>query len=394
VKPKAALSSSTEAPDPSGAPIALVDLKAQYARLKPDLDARIAAVLNHGQFIMGHEVGQLEAALAARSGVRHCVAVGSGTDALLVALMAERIGPGDGVVVPAFTFPATAEVVMLLGATPIFVDVDPATFNIDPADAARRIEAARADGDIAPKAMIAVDLFGLPADYPKLSALCEEHGLFLLADAAQSFGAKLNGTPVGGLAPATAISFFPSKPLGCYGDGGGLLTDDDDRAALYRSIRAHGKGSDKYAIDRVGLNSRLDTLQAAIVLAKLEVFDDELARRSEIADAYDAVLAPDSTLKTPHRVQHAQSAWAQYTFKTEKRDAVSRALREAGIGNAIYYPAPLHRQPAYSGTATGSLPVSEALCQQVLSLPMHPYLTGEEIGRVGRAIAGGAEQHG
>lgn len=267
------------------AKVVMVDLKAQYARLKPAIDARIARVLDHGQFILGPEVEELEEALAARAGARHCVTVSSGTDALLAALMADGVGSGDAVFVPAFTFPATAEVVCLLGASPVFVDVDPRSFNVDPDDLDRRITETVQKADLRPRAVIAVDLYGLPADYARLGEICETHDLFLLADAAQSFGAALNGRPVGSLAPATAISFFPAKPLGGYGDGGAILTDDDARAALYRSIRAHGKGSAKYEIERVGLNARLDTIQAAILLAKLEAFDDELAARERVAHA-------------------------------------------------------------------------------------------------------------
>jgi dTDP-4-amino-4,6-dideoxygalactose transaminase len=356
----------------------MVDLKAQYARLKAPIDARIARVLDHGQFILGPEVTELEDALASRAGVRHCVTVSSGTDALLAALMAEGVGAGDAVFVPAFTFPATAEVVCLLGASPVFVDVDPRSFNIDPDDLDRRIAETAKNGDLRARAVIVVDLYGLPADYARLREICTSYDLFLLADAAQSFGAELDGRPVGSLAPATAVSFFPAKPLGGYGDGGAILTDDDERAALFRSIRGHGKGTTKYEIERVGLNARLDTIQAAILLAKLEAFDSELANREQAAEAYDAHLTGTAAV-LPARRAGARSAWAQYTIQVEKRDALADALKVEGIPSAVYYPKPLHRQTAYRqfGPQAGGLPVSEQLCARVLSLPMHPDLTRE-----------------
>jgi dTDP-4-amino-4,6-dideoxygalactose transaminase len=361
-------------------------LKAQYARLKDTIDARVAAVFAHGQFILGPEVGELEDALAAFTGARYAVGVASGTDALLIALMAEGVGPGDAVFIPSFTFTATAEVVVLLGATPVFVDVDEHSFNIDVADLERQVGLVNRSGILAPKAVIAVDLFGLPADYVTINQLAMSHGMFVLADAAQSFGARYGNARVGTLAPATATSFFPAKPLGCYGDGGALLTDDDALAALYRSIRTHGSGVAKYDISRIGLNSRLDTLQAAILLAKLEVFEDELNARQRVAALYDKYLG--DLAKTPIRVEGSKSAWAQYSILVKDRDAVAKALTARGVANAVYYPRPMHLQPAYAefGLGPGSLAVSEKLCERVLSLPIHPYLSDEDIRRVADGV--------
>ena len=363
-----------------------VDLAAQQARIRERLDAAIARVLDHGQYIMGPEVAELETKLAAFSGVRHCIGVSSGTDALVAPLMALGIGQGDAVFMPAFTFTATAEVVVLLGATPVFVDVDNATFNIDPGSLEAKIDEVRGAGSFVPKALIPVDLFGLPADYRALSALAEAHGLTVIADAAQSFGGALDGERVGRLAPVTATSFFPAKPLGCYGDGGAVLTDDDGIADAVRSIRAHGKGREKYDIDRIGLNARLDTMQASILIEKLAIFEDEIAARQRVADAYTRALR--NVVATPKVPHGAQSAWAQYTIRTDGRDELAAALKARGIPTAVYYPRPMHLQSAYAefGAGPGSLPVSESLCDEVLSLPMHPYLDPETIERIAGAI--------
>jgi dTDP-4-amino-4,6-dideoxygalactose transaminase len=357
-------------------------LKAQYARIKPEVARRIQAVLDHGQFILGPEVAELEAALASRVGAKHAIGVSSGTDALIMALMAEGIGAGDAVFVPSFTFTASAEVVLLLGATPVFVEVDARTFNIDTADLDRRVGEVAREGKLLPRAVIAVDLFGQPADYGALEGLCRRHALFLIADAAQSYGAKLGNRAVGALAPATAASFFPAKPLGAYGDGGALLTDNDERAAHYRSIRAHGKGDDKYDIVRLGLNARLDTLQAAILMAKLTVFDDELAARERLACFYDSRLR--NAVEIPRRVPDAVSAWAQYCVLVDRRDEIAKSLKDAGIPTAVYYPRPMHLQTAYArfGGGKGSLPVSEQLCERILALPMNPYLDDAAAERV------------
>ena len=359
-----------------------VDLKQQYARLKPLIDARIHAVLDHGQYILGPEVGELEAELARRAGARHCLTVASGTDALIMPLMARGIGRGDAVFVPGFTFTATAEAILLLGASPVFVDVDPHTFLIDLADLERRIAATKAAGQLAPKAVIAVDLFGLPVDYPKLQAIADAHDLFVIADAAQSLGGQFHGRPVGSLAPVTATSFYPAKPLGCYGDGGAVYTDDDELAEVLKSIRVHGEGKSRYDTVRVGLNARFDTIQAAVLLAKLPSFQDELDARDRLARHYSARLS--NRVQTPVMPDGLFCAWAQYTIRLPNRDAVRAKLGEAGIPTAIYYPTPMHLAEAYRahGEGEGSLPVSEALCREVLSLPMHPFLSDADADRV------------
>ena len=354
--------------------IPFVDLGAQQRRIRDDLDRRIARVLDHGGYILGPEVAELEAALAARAGCRHAITLSSGTDALLAVLMARGIGPGDAVFMPAFTFTATAEVVLQAGATPVFVDVDGSTFNLDPDCLRAAIAGAREQGRLRPAAIIAVDLFGQPADYRAINAIAAEHGLFVLADAAQSFGAHYENRAVGTLAPATATSFYPAKPLGCYGDGGAVFTDDDDLAAACISIRAHGEGKNRYDIVRLGMNGRLDTLQAAVLLSKLTIFDDEIQRRRAAAHSYTERLS--DVVETPAQLPGSDTIWAQYTIQLPHRDAVAASLRQRGIPTQIYYPLPMHLQPAYAqyGEGNGSLPVFERLCQRVLALPMHPYL--------------------
>ncbi len=361
-------------PDADVPELEFAGLKAQYAALQPQIAARMAGVFRHGQFIMGPEVAELEAALAEFAGVAHVVSVSSGTDAITAPMMALGVGPGDAVFLPAFTFPATAEVPALLGAEPVFVDVDPRTYNIDPADLDAAVARVVAEGRLRPKAVVPVDLFGLPADYTALSETAARHGMTVVADAAQSFGAALDGRMVGGLAPVTATSFFPAKPLGCYGDGGAVLTDDGDLAEALKSIRAHGRGREKYAIDRIGLNARLDTLQAAILLAKLPALAGEIAARQRLADFYDRHLAEVTT--TPVRSNAASSAFAQYTIQVDNRDAVQARLKDAGVPTAIYYPCPMHMQPPYAGYAAGpgSLLVSERLAGRVLALPIHGYM--------------------
>ena len=371
-----------------------VDLKAQYRRLQASIDARLHKVLEHGQFILGPEVVELEQALAAFSGAREVVSVASGTEALRLPLMAEEIGPGDGVFMPGFTFTATAEVAVAQGAAPLFVDVEQATYNIDPAALEAAIAGVRREGHLRPRAVIAVDLFGLPADYARLNAICRREGLFLLADAAQSFGGASGNARVGALAPVTATSFFPAKPLGCYGDGGAILTDDPALAEVYRSIRMHGAGAGRYDIVRLGTNARLDTMQAAVLLAKLEVFEDELVARERVAANYDRLLDP--RLVRPPRVHGSMSAWAQYSILIDRRDQVMAELAKQGIPTAIYYPKPLHLQPAFAhhGGGAGSLPVAERLCGRILALPMHPYLDEPTIARIARAVNGAVAQAG
>jgi UDP-2-acetamido-2-deoxy-ribo-hexuluronate aminotransferase len=369
-------------------PIPFLDLKAQQARIAPELRRRLDAVLAHCQFVLGPEVAELEAALAAFCGAAHCVAVSSGTDALQIALMAEGIGRGDAVFLPAFTYTATAEVPLLLGATPVFVDVDPATFQIDPAHLADRIGQVRAAGRLRPRALIGVDLFGQPADWPALTALAAREGLYTVDDLAQSFGCTQHGRPLGAVADATATSFFPSKPFGAYGDGGALFTESAERAALFRSLRTHGEGTTRYEVLRTGVNGRLDTLQAAVLLAKLAVFPDELAARERVARHYDRRLG--NLLRIPARVADSTSAWAIYSVllaDAAERDRVQAALRAEGIPTAIYYPRPLHQQPAYRDAHDGSaLPVAEALGARILALPIHPDLTEAALERICTAL--------
>lgn len=369
-------------------PIAFLDLKAQQARIAHLLRPRVEAVFAHCQFVLGPEVRELEERLAGFCGAAHCVAVSSGTDALQIAMMAAGIGPGCAVFLPSFTYTATAEVPLVLGATPVFVDVDPRTFQIDPDDLRRRIEAVRAASRLRPAALVGVDLFGQPAPWPVLREIADAEGLFLLDDCAQSFGGSLGGERLGRTADATAISFFPSKPLGGYGDGGALLTDDPERARLYRSLRSHGEGETRYEVLRTGMNGRLDTLQAAVLLAKLDVFEAELARREAIARDYDQGLA--DVLTVPARVPDSESAWAVYAVLLPDggaRDALQAALREEGVPSAIYYPKPLHHQPAYAAHHDGAaLPVSEDLAGRILALPIHPELTDGEVARVIAAV--------
>lgn len=362
-------------------------IAAQYQALKAHIAPRMAAVLSHGRFIMGPEVGELESALADYCGAKHAITVSSGTDALVAPLMAHGIGAGDAVFVPAFTFTASAEVILLLGATPVFVDVDERSFNIDCANLQQQVEAVKREGRLNPAAVIAVDLFGLPADYDGLNAIADREGMLLIADAAQSFGGVRYNRRVGTHAPVTATSFFPAKPLGCYGDGGAVFTDDADVAAKLRSIRVHGQGTAKYEVVCVGLNARLDTLQAAILLGKLPALDMEIAARNDLASYYDAELADVAV--TPLRPEGHVSAWAQYSILVDDRDGVQSRLKDAGIPTAIYYPRPMHLQPAYAefGSGEGSLPVSEGLCHRILSLPMHGYMQDRTARRITEATA-------
>jgi UDP-2-acetamido-2-deoxy-ribo-hexuluronate aminotransferase len=369
-------------------PIPFLDLKAQQARIVTDLRRRLDKVLEHCQFILGPEVHEFETELAKFCGASHCVGVSSGTDALQIALMAENIGRGDAVFLPAFTYTATAEVPLLLGATPVFVDVDPRTFQIDPAHLAQRIGQVRAAGNLKPRAIIGVDLFGQPADWPALADIARQNDLFLLDDLAQSFGASLHGTMLGSQGDATATSFFPSKPLGAYGDGGALFTESEERADLYRSLRTHGEGKTRYEVLRTGMNGRLDSMQAAVLLSKLTVFPEELMARERIARVYDQRLG--NAVIIPARVPDSTSAWAIYAVLLRDgaaRDRTQAALRADGVPTAIYYPRPLHRQPAYSEHHDGvSVPVSEDLATRILALPIHPDLTDEDVERVCSAV--------
>ncbi len=367
-------------------PIAFIDLAAQRRRIAREIDAAIAGVLERGAYISGPEVAEFERRLASFCGAKFAVACGNGTDALQLVLMAKGIGPGDAVLVPDFTFTATAEAVALVGATPIFVDVGATDFNIDAGALEGGLRVA-IDKGLKPRAMISVDLFGLPADYDALNAFCDAHGLLLIADAAQSFGATWRGRKVGTLAPVTTTSFFPAKPLGCYGDGGAILTDDAELVAVLKSLRVHGQGSDKYDNVRIGVNSRLDTLQAAILLCKLDVFADEIDRRQDVAARYAEALG--NRVITPTVPSDCISVWAQYTIRIPggRRDEVAAKLKAASVPTAIYYPKPLHRQTAYKDfPATGDLAVSDRLSAEVLSLPMHPYLDEATQGRIVQAL--------
>jgi UDP-2-acetamido-2-deoxy-ribo-hexuluronate aminotransferase len=366
--------------------IEFTGLNQQKSLLRSNIDARIARVLDHGQFIMGPEVAELERNLQSFCGAKHAIAVANGTDALQIALMAGGIGHGDAVLVPSFTYTATAEVILILGAIPIFVEVDESTFNIDCAKMEEAYTKAKSNGH-RPRAIIAVDLFGLPADWKKLNAFATANDLFLIADAAQSFGARLaDGSAVGTLAPITTTSFFPAKPLGCYGDGGAIFTDDDNLAEIMRSTRVHGQGKAKYETVRIGMNSRLDTIQAAILLSKLEIFGEEVKKRNAIADQYEQALS--NLIETPRKPEGVTSAWAQYTIKIDNRDSLQAKLKEHGVPTAVYYPLPMHLQKAYVayGAGEGSMPLSEKLSKRVLSLPMNPYASNEDVEVVIAAI--------
>jgi dTDP-4-amino-4,6-dideoxygalactose transaminase len=372
-------------------PIPFIDVAAQRRALGGRIDEAVARVLDHCQFILGPEVRALEAALVAFCGARHAVACASGTDALALVLMAKAIGPGDAVICPSFTFCATAEVVALLGATPVLADVDAATFNIAPDSTARAVATARRAG-LKPRMVMPVDLFGLPADHAAIAALAAAEGLFVLDDAAQGFGGVVGGRKIGTLAHATATSFFPAKPLGCYGDGGAVFTDDDDMRAILTSLRVHGEGADKYDNVRIGLTARLDTIQAAVLIEKLKIFPEEIAARNRIALRYSQAL--DGAVIVPRVPQGLTSVWAQYTIRIAAgtRERFAAALKAEGIPTAIYYPKPLHRQVAYRHfpCAEGGLPVSEQLADEVISLPMHAYLDEATqdriIGAVLRAV--------
>jgi dTDP-4-amino-4,6-dideoxygalactose transaminase len=369
------------------APIPFIDVAAQRRRLGSRIDDAVSRVLGHCQFILGPEVSELEAALAEFCGARHAVTCASGTDALLMVLMAKGIGPGDAVICPSFTFCATAEVVALAGATPVFADVDAATFNIAPASAVRAAAAARKAG-LNPSMIIPVDLFGLPADFAAINALATAENLFVLDDAAQAFGATVGNRKVGVLGDATATSFFPAKPLGCYGDGGAVFTDDDGMRELLVSVRVHGMGTDRYDNVRIGLAARLDTIQAAVLIEKLKIFPGEIAERNRIARRYTQHLS--GVVTVPVVPEHMTSVWAQYTIRIKPgtREAFAAALKAQGVPTAVYYPKPLHRQEAYRHFPADpdGLPVTDMLASEVISLPMHAYLDDATQDRIIAAI--------
>jgi dTDP-4-amino-4,6-dideoxygalactose transaminase len=353
--------------------IAFIDLAAQRRRIGSRMDEAILRVVNHGGYIMGPEVKQFEADLSAFCGAKHVISCANGTDALALVLMAKSVKPGQAILCPSFTFAATAEVVAWLGAVPIFVDCLPETFNMDPASLEFGINTARQLG-LKPVGVIPVDLFGQPADYDAIEAICAREDLWILCDAAQSFGASYRGRKLGTIGAATSTSFFPAKPLGCYGDGGAVFTNDDELAAIMRSLRVHGQGSDKYDNVRIGMNGRLDTMQAAVLIEKLKIFPDEIAARDRVAKRYNEMLG--DVVAVPVVAEGNTSVWAQYTMRVPNRDALAAALKAKGVPTAIYYPKPLHQQTAYSKfpCAGNGVPVSERLAGEVLSLPMHPYL--------------------
>jgi dTDP-4-amino-4,6-dideoxygalactose transaminase len=360
-------------------PLAFIDLKRQQARIRDSLDKAIADVLAHGSYVMGPEVRRLETELSAFCGAKHALSCSNGTDALGLVLRALRLGPGDAVFCPSFTFAATAEVVVWFGATPVFVDVHEDTFNMDARSLEAGIQIAKAL-QLRPAGVISVDLFGLPADYDTIEPVCKAHRLWLLSDAAQSFGATYKGRKLGTIGVATGTSFFPAKPLGCYGDGGAIFTEDDALAELLVSLRVHGQGSDKYDNVNVGINGRLDTLQAAVLLEKLRIFPDEIDKRNRVAERYNAALADVALV--PKVPPGLTSVWAQYTIRIPpgRREPLAAALKSQGVPTAMYYPKPLHRQTAYCAhpVAGNGLPISDRVAEEVISLPMHPYLEPDE----------------
>ena len=373
----------TEHAKPAMQSIPFIDLAAQRTRLGRLIDDAIARVLAHGQYILGPEVRMLEADLAGFCGAREVVSCSNGTDALALILRARGIKAGDAVFCPSFTFAATAEVVAWFGATPVFIDVLPDTFNMDPSSLERGIATAKQLG-LKPACVIPVDLFGQPADYDAIEPICSAHKLWILSDAAQSFGAIYKRRRIGTIGLATATSFFPAKPLGCYGDGGAIFTDDAELATVLRSLRMHGQGVDKYDNTRIGMNGRMDTIQAAILIEKLKIFAEEIEKRQAVAARYNEALKDVAIV--PRVLDDCVSTWAQYTIKIGKgrRDAVAAALKERGVPTAIYYPKPLHQQTAYKHypSAGNGLPVSDTIAQDVLSLPMHPYLARDLQDRI------------
>ena len=368
--------------------LSFIDLAAQQARIKKDIDARIAQVLDHGAYISGPEVLDLELALAKRTGVAHAISCSSGTDALILALLGLGLSPGQGVIVPSFTFAASAEAMPVLGAIPVFAEVDSETFNLDPDGLPAALSAAKSQ-NIEVVGIISVGLFGQPADITRISAFAETHGLWLLDDAAQSFGSTWKGQKTGTFGHVTATSFFPAKPLGCYGDGGAIFTSDDKIAEIAKSCRVHGQGRDKYENERIGMTARLDTIQAAILLSKLTIFTDELDARQYCAERYQALLG--NQVATPSLSPDATSSWAQYVIKLPKgtnRQAVQDHMKKKGVPTAVYYPRPMHTQPPYLHfpVAEGGLGVTEKLASSVLALPMHPYLTEDQQQQVADAL--------
>ncbi|MGD0142320.1 MAG: DegT/DnrJ/EryC1/StrS aminotransferase family protein [Rhizomicrobium sp.] len=368
------------------AAIPFIDLQAQRRRLGATLTRAIEAAVEGGQWVMGPQVQELEEKLAHFAGVKHALACANGTDALMIVLRAWNVGPGDAVFVPAFTFAASAEVVALVGATPVFVDVLEDTYNMDPASLEAAIAMVRRDGKLKAKVVMPVDLFGQAADYRTLEPLIRREKLLMLCDAAQGFGALLDGRRAGGIGDAASTSFFPAKPLGCFGDGGATFTNDDDLIEILRSIRIHGQGTDKYENVRIGVNSRLDTIQAAILLEKMKVFPEEIELRDKIAKRYSDALGRSNRIRVPYVIDGAQSTWAQYTVQVPDRAKLQADLKAKGIPTAVYYPIPLNAQKGYAHFPSAAVPVCDRICKTVVSLPMHPYLDEETQDRIIEAV--------
>ncbi|WP_425407731.1 DegT/DnrJ/EryC1/StrS family aminotransferase [Hyphococcus sp.] len=365
--------------------ISFIDLVAQQRRIRSAIERRLQNVLDHGRYIAGPEIDELEETLAERTGARTVIACASGTAALIIPLLARGVGAGDAVFVPAFTYNATANAILLAGATPVFVDIDPETFNIDASDLQRRIDAVKSEGRLQPTAIIPVDLFGSPADYPAISEIAKAEDLFLLSDGAQSFGAELNGQQVGNLAPATATSFFPGKGLGAYGDAGAIFSQNTLDRERWASIRWHGTDEARKDSVRVGFNGRMDSFQAAVLLEKLSIFDDELAARRRIADEYDRRL--EGVGRPQADIKGAVSGQGYYSLCVENRDSVVQKLKQAGVPTAIYYTTPLHLMPAFSDYAPANgLPVTEKVASEIFALPMHAYLTPQQVDYICDAV--------
>ena len=372
--------------------IPFIDLKAQRTRLNGKIEVAVMKVIDEGRYILGPEVTELEEKLAEFAGIGRALSCANGTDAILIPLMAWGIGPGDAVFVPSFTFAASAEVIVLTGASPVFVDVDPVTYNMSPESLSAAIDMVKADGELTPRAIIAVDLFGQPVDYPAMANIAQAHDLKLVSDCAQGFGNTIDGKSPLHWADALTISFYPAKPLGAYGDAGAVIVKDDDLYATMKSVRVHGEGSERYEYARIGINSRLDTMQAAILLSKLSVFADEIKMRQAVADKYSAKMG--NLVKTPKVLDGYQSTWAQYTIEVSDRDEFRADMAEQGVPTAIYYPIPLHMHEPYAGypVAPGGLPVTEAVAHTVVSLPMHPDMPDVDVERVCAAVAAYSEK--
>lgn len=371
--------------DTASSPLPFIDLQAQRSLISDQIDAAMRRVLDHGAFIMGPEVAEVESQLAERTGAAHCLTCASGTDALILPLMAADIGPGDAVLVPSFTFTSSAEVVALRGATPVFIDVDPITFNMDPDGLKTGMKAAEQAG-VKVKAIMTVDLFGQPVDFDPIRDIADQHGLWILDDAAQAFGATYKGSPLGTLGRVTGTSFYPSKPLSCYGDGGAILTNDTELYERMKCVRVHGNGGGSAEAKCLGLTARFDSIQAAVLLEKLKIFDGECEQRNIVAQRYSDGLS--DVVQTPQLIDGVTSVWAQYTLVSDRRDSIVETLAAEGIPTALFYPRPLHVQGPYQSypVAGNGLPVTDRLAEQVVSLPMHPYLEGDAQARIITAV--------